>query len=160
MRIEFTLNGERHTAEVDASKRLIDVLREDLRLTSVKEGCGAGECGACTVLLNGEPVCSCLVPAAQARGHEIMTVDALSLNGELSIIQQAFLECGAVQCGFCTPGMILTSYALLMKKRNPSEAEIKTALAGNICRCTGYVPIIQAVQLAASRMAEQDKVQS
>ncbi len=160
MRIEFILNGERHTAEVDASKRLIDVLREDLRLTSVKEGCGAGECGACTVLLNGEPVCSCLVPAAQARGHEIMTVDALSLNGELSIIQQAFLECGAVQCGFCTPGMILTSYALLMKKRNPSEAEIKTALAGNICRCTGYVPIIQAVQLAASRMAEQDKVQS
>lgn len=155
MNIELTINGEKRTGEVDASTRLIDLLREQFRLTGVKEGCGAGECGACTVLLNGDPVCSCLVPAVQARGCEILTIEGLAANGELDILQKAFLEHDAVQCGFCTPGMILTAKALLMKNPCPTEREIRTALAGNICRCTGYVPILRAVESAAAQMREE-----
>ena len=154
MNIELTVNGEKRTAEVDTSTRLIDLLREQFRLTSVKEGCGAGECGACTVLLNGEPVCSCLVPAVQARDGDILTVEGLSPDGEPDLLQRAFLEHDAVQCGFCTPGMILTAKALLMKNPDPTDREIRTALAGNICRCTGYVPIVRAVESAARQMRE------
>ncbi len=154
LNIELTINGEKCTGEVDADIRLIDLLREQFRLTSVKEGCGAGECGACTVLLNGDPVCSCLVPAVQARGCEILTIEGLGANGELDVLQRAFLEHDAVQCGFCTPGMILTAKALLMKNPEPTDREIRTALAGNICRCTGYVPIVRAVGDAAKQMRE------
>jgi len=149
MLIAVNVNGESCHGEVDSSTRLIDFLRDDLGLTSVKEGCGVGECGACTVLLDGDPVCSCLVPAVQAREREITTIEGLEKNGELHYIQKAFLDNDAVQCGFCTPGMILTARALLSRNPHPSDSEIKTALAGNICRCTGYQPIIRAVKAAA-----------
>lgn len=159
MNIEFTLNGAPAGAEVDPSVRLIDLLRETFRLTSVKEGCGAGECGACTVLLDGDPVCSCLVPAVQVRGHEVLTVEGLADpagNGRLGVVQQAFLDCDAIQCGFCTPGMVLTAHALLAKNPAPTDAEIRSALAGNICRCTGYMPILNAVRTAAGRLADRE----
>lgn len=149
MKIELIINGEKRQAEVDASCRLIDLLRDKFGLISVREGCGVGECGACTVLLNGEPVCSCLTPAVQARGMAVITIEGLEKNGEMDILQKAFLDSDAVQCGFCTPGMILTAKALLMKKPLPDREEIKKALAGNICRCTGYLPIINAVEKAA-----------
>lgn len=155
MNIELTVNGEARSAQVDAGTRLIDLLRDEFRLTSVKEGCGAGESGACTVLLDGEPVCSCLVPAVQARGHEVLTVEGLARNGELDALQRAFLDCDAVQCGFCTPGMILTARALLRRNPDPSDREIRSALAGNICRCTGYAPIVRAVRTAAQRMGTE-----
>jgi len=156
LKIELTVNGRKKTGEADVSTRLIDMLREQFGLVSVKEGCGAGECGACTVLLDGEAVCSCIVPAVQAAGHEITTVEGLEADGELDVIQQAFLDCDAIQCGFCTPGMIMSAKALLMKNRNPTRTEIKTALAGNICRCTGYIPIIDAVDTAAKRMRGEE----
>ncbi len=149
MLIELTVNGQKARADVAAETRLIDLLRDSFHLTSVKEGCGVGECGACTVLLNGDPVCSCLTPAVQARETEIVTVEGLERNGELDVIQQAFLEYEASQCGFCTPGMILTAKALLLKNPLPARTEIKKALAGNLCRCTGFVPIIDAVEAAA-----------
>lgn len=152
MKIELTVNGRTRTAEVEAASRLIDILRDQFRLVSVKEGCGAGECGACTVLMDNEAVCSCVVPAVQADGHDITTVEGLEENGELDVIQQSFLECDAVQCGFCTPGMIMSAKALLLKKPSPSRDEIKTALAGNICRCTGYVQIVDAVETAAAHI--------
>ncbi|MCE5202452.1 MAG: (2Fe-2S)-binding protein [Synergistaceae bacterium] len=152
MKIELTVNGRTRTAEVEATSRLIDILRDQFRLVSVKEGCGAGECGACTVLMDNEAVCSCVVPAVQADGHDITTVEGLEENGELDVIQQSFLECDAVQCGFCTPGMIMSAKALLLKKPSPSRDEIKTALAGNICRCTGYVQIVDAVETAAAHI--------
>lgn len=155
MRIELTVNGEARRGNVDAETRLIDLLREEFALTSVKEGCGMGECGACTVLLNGDPVCSCLVPAVQARGAEVITVEGLEKDGQLSRIQRAFLDNDATQCGFCTPGMILTAKALLDKNPHPSRGQIKKALAGNICRCTGFIPIIDAVQAAAESEAGQ-----
>jgi carbon-monoxide dehydrogenase small subunit len=152
MKIELTVNGEKRTGKVDASTRLVDLLRNDFRLLGVKEGCGAGECGACTVLMGGDPVCSCLTPAVQARGQEIVTIEGLERDGELDPVQKAFLENDALQCGFCTPGMILTVKALLMKNPNPTNGEIRRALAGNICRCTGYIPILRAVESAAQRV--------
>ena len=158
MKINLVVNGTAETVDADADMRLIDLLRNVLRLTSVKEGCGVGECGACTVLLDGKPVCSCLTPAVQARNCHILTVEGLEASGELDTIQRAFLENDAIQCGFCTPGMVLTAKALLMENPRPSTEEIKTALAGNICRCTGYVPIIKAVKSAAAMIGEAAKV--
>ena len=154
LKIELKINGKLRFVEVSASERLLDVLRQKFGLVSVKEGCGAGECGACTVLMDGEAVCSCVVPAFQADGHDILTVEGLEENGELDLIQQSFIGCDAVQCGFCTPGMIMSAKALLIKNPSPSREEIRTALAGNICRCTGYTQIINAVETAAARIGE------
>lgn len=151
VKVFFKLNGEEVSVEIDPSKRLLDVIREDFGLTSVKEGCSEGECGACTVILDGEAVTSCCVLGAQVDGCSVTTIEGLEKNGQLSILQQAFLDAGAVQCGFCTPGMILSARALLMKNPNPTVEEIKTAIAGNLCRCTGYKKIIDAVELAVAR---------
>ena len=146
--IRFTVNGKQISLSVPAHKRLLDVLREDLGLTGTKEGCAIGECGACTVVMNGRAVHSCLVLAAQADGAEIITVEGLAPEGELHPLQKSFLEHGAVQCGFCIPGMLMSSYALLQENPRPGEEEIKEAIAGNLCRCTGYKQIIQAVEAA------------
>jgi carbon-monoxide dehydrogenase small subunit len=147
--LRFRVNGKEYQLEVDDSMRLIDVLREKLDLTGTKEGCGVGECGACTVILNGEAVCSCLVLAGQLEGTEVETIENLEQDGVLSKLQEAFLEYGAVQCGFCTPGMLMSAKALLDRNPHPTEEEIKTALEGNLCRCTGYVPIMDAVKAVA-----------
>jgi len=150
--IRFTVNGREMTCETDAETRLLDLLREDLALTGTKEGCGEGECGACTVLLDGRAVNSCLIPAPAVEGKEILTIEGLAKGDELHPIQQAFVETGGVQCGFCTPGFILSTYALLSRNPEPTDEEIRTALEGNLCRCTGYERILDAVRLAAKRM--------
>jgi carbon-monoxide dehydrogenase small subunit len=147
--LTFTVNGKRIQLEVEDSLRLVDILRVKLNLTGTKEGCGIGECGACTVIMNGEAVCSCLVLAGQLQGAEIETVENLEQEGVLSRLQQAFLEHDAIQCGFCTPGMLMSAKALLDKNPHPIEEEIKTALEGNLCRCTGYIPIVKAVKAVA-----------
>jgi xanthine dehydrogenase E subunit len=152
MLIRLTVNGKQHTLEVEPEARLLDLLRQKLKLTGAKEGCGEGECGACTVIMNGEAVNSCMVLAYQARNAEILTIEGLAPNGGLDVVQQSFVDNGAVQCGYCTPGMVMSTKALLMKNTNPSEAEIKEALAGNLCRCTGYVNIIKAVKAAADTL--------
>lgn len=149
IKITFEVNNQNYELEVDDSKRLLDILREDLGLTGTKEGCGVGECGACTVIMNGDAVNSCLILAAQVDGAKIETVENLDNDGVLSRLQKAFVENGAVQCGFCTPGMLMSAKALLDKNPHPTVAEIKDALEGNLCRCTGYVPIIKSVQAAA-----------
>lgn len=153
-RLVATVNGKPVDLFVPPNRRLLDVLRDDLGLTGTKEGCGEGECGACTVLLDGRPVNACLVLAGEASGHEITTIEGLSQNGRLHPLQEAFLEAGAVQCGFCTPGMILAAKALLDVNPDPDTEAIRTALSGNLCRCTGYVKIIAAVRLAARKMAK------
>ncbi len=150
MELEFKVNDKAYSLEVDPESRLLDVLREELGLTGAKEGCGEGECGACTVIMDDLAVNSCLVLASQARGKEILTVEGLAANGELDRMQQAFIDNGAIQCGFCTPGMLMSAKALLLREPNPTEEEIRTALAGNLCRCTGYVNIVNAVKDAAS----------
>lgn len=149
--ISFTLNGRPTQVQVKPNARLLDVLRDDLGLTGTKEGCGIGECGACTVLLDGEPVNSCLVLAAQVDGHEVVTIEGLSVDGILHPVQQAFIKETAIQCGFCTPGMVLAAKALLDKNPSPTREEIKRAISGNLCRCTGYEQIVRAVE-TASRM--------
>ncbi len=154
MKIALSVNGRPYQAEIDAETRLLDLLRESLHLTGTKEGCGEGECGACTVLLDGAPVNSCLVLAAQAEGKNITTVEGLADGQRLHPVQQAFVETGAVQCGFCTPGFIMSTVALLEKTPNPSDEEILRALEGNLCRCTGYGKILEAVRLAAQRMRQ------
>ena len=152
LEIHLTVNGRQYSVEADPAKRLLDLLREDLHLTGVKEGCGIGECGACTVILDGKTVNSCLVLAGQAEGSEIITIEGVrGKEGTLHLLQEAFIEAGAVQCGFCTPGMILSAYALLESKSKPSVEEIKEAVSGNLCRCTGYKQIIQAVNIAAEK---------
>jgi carbon-monoxide dehydrogenase small subunit len=145
MRINLTVNGIEYDLDIAPQKTLLEVLREDLKLTGTKEGCGKGECGACTVLLDGEPVNSCLLLAVDVHNKKVTTIEGLSLGGNLHPIQEAFLDKGAIQCGFCTPGMVLVAKALLDKNKHPSEAEIRNALTGNLCRCTGYQQIIEAI---------------
>lgn len=147
--IEFKVNGKAHTVSAPPMSRLLDVLRESLGYFGAKEGCGEGECGACSVMVNGRLVNSCLMPVLQARGASITTVEGLASGPELHPVQKAFLECGGAQCGICTPGMVLAAVNLLEKNANPSEDEIKAGLAGNICRCTGYMKIFDSVKRAA-----------
>jgi len=149
MRIELTVNGQRLEADVWAGESLLYVLRERLGLPGSKNACEQGECGSCSVLLDGRLVCACLVLAAQADGHELVTVEGLAEDGELHPVQAAFAETGAVQCGFCTPGFVVAIADLLARSPNPSEDEIREALSGNLCRCTGYAKIFDAVRLAA-----------
>ena len=149
MKIELTVNGERREADVWEGESLLFALREKLGLPGSKNACEQGECGSCSVLLDGTLVCACLVLAAQADGHEVVTVEGLGENGELHRVQEAFVEAGAVQCGFCTPGLVVTTAALLDRIPDPSEDEIREALSGNLCRCTGYAKIFDAVRLAA-----------
>jgi carbon-monoxide dehydrogenase small subunit len=152
MKITLTVNGQKREVDVKPHTRLLDLLREDLGLTGTKEGCGKGECGACTVIMNNKVVASCLVLAPQADGAEIQTVEGLSGKDKLHPIQKSFIETGAVQCGFCIPGMIMSSKKLLDDNINPTKEEIKRGLSGNICRCTGYVKIIDAVEEASRKM--------
>ncbi len=149
MYIKFKVNGNECDIDADPGKRLLDVLREDLGLTGTKEGCGEGECGACTVIMNGLAVNSCLIMAGQMGGKEIITIEGLDKDGELDKLQKAFINNGAVQCGYCTPGMLMSSKALLMKNPHPTEEEIRVAISGNLCRCTGYTKIVAAVKEAA-----------
>ena len=152
--IKLTVNGAARRATVPPMKRLLDVLREDLALTGTKEGCGEGECGACAVLLDGQVVNSCLVPAAHAQGSDVVTVEGLARGKTLSALQAAFIESGGAQCGICTPGMLVAATALLREtakaKRVPTDGEVREALAGNLCRCTGYQKIVDAVRAAAA----------
>jgi aerobic carbon-monoxide dehydrogenase small subunit len=148
--IAFTVNGALKTVDVPPMKRLLDVLREDLRLTGAKEGCGEGECGACAVLVDGELVNSCLVPALQAAGAGITTIEGLAVDAKLHPLQQCFLSEGGAQCGICTPGMILAAHYLLQKFPQPTLVQIQEGLSGNLCRCTGYSRIFKAVEQAAS----------
>jgi len=143
--MRFVLNGRSVSIDAPGSRRLLDVLRESLGFTGTKEGCGEGECGACSVLIDGEVVNSCLVAAGQVEGCDVVTVEGLANGAELSVLQQAFIERGAAQCGICTPGMLLAAHALLRENPRPSENDVRTGLAGNLCRCTGYTKIIDAV---------------
>ena len=148
--MEFTLNGEQVNVEVDSTWTLLYLLREKLELTGTKLGCGYGECGACTVIMDGQAVTACLVPVLEAEGMNVTTIEGLAARGgQLHPLQKAFVDHGAVQCGFCTPGMIMSAKALLDEKPKPTEEEIKESIAGNLCRCTGYVKIIEAVKAAA-----------
>ncbi|MEI7884518.1 MAG: (2Fe-2S)-binding protein [Clostridia bacterium] len=146
--LDMNINGENISIQVPSNMRLIDILRVKLRLTGVKEGCGEGECGACTIIMNGKAVNSCLVLGIQADNATIITVEGLAKNGEMDILQQKFIEYGAIQCGFCTPGMLMSAKALLMHNPKPSKEEIREAIAGNLCRCTGYTPITKAIEAA------------
>lgn len=152
MRLSFYVNEKSVSLEVDPQRRLLDILREDLGLTGTKEGCSEGECGACTVLMDGEAIHSCLTLAAQLQNRHITTIEGLEKNGELDILQKCFIEEIAIQCGFCTTGMIMSAKALLLKNPDPTPDEIRTALSGNICRCSGYVQINNAVSRAAREL--------
>jgi aerobic carbon-monoxide dehydrogenase small subunit len=151
VRISLTVNGERREADLWGGESLLTLLRDALELPGSKNACEQGECGSCSVLLDGSLVCSCLVLAAQADGHEVVTVEGLTDGGDLHPVQQAFVDAGAVQCGFCTPGLVVAVADLLDRVPSPSDDEIREALAGNVCRCTGYVKIFDAVHLAAER---------
>jgi aerobic carbon-monoxide dehydrogenase small subunit len=153
MTFRFTVNGESVAVEATGSRRLLDVLREDLGLTGTKEGCGEGECGACSVLLDGSAVDACLVPVSQAAGTEVRTVEGLAEPGTLGVLQQAFLETGGAQCGICTPGMLMAGEAFLASGAEATDENIREAIAGNLCRCTGYTKIIEAIAVAADRRA-------
>jgi carbon-monoxide dehydrogenase small subunit len=151
--VSVTVNGEPCEVFIDARTTLLQLLREQLGLTGTKEGCSEGECGACSVILNGRLVDSCLIFGVEANGGQVQTIEGLAVSGELHPVQKAFIECGGVQCGFCTPGMIMASKNLLDHTSNPTEDQIRQALGGNLCRCTGYAKIIDAVQAAAGMMA-------
>ncbi|MHB8916491.1 MAG: (2Fe-2S)-binding protein [Desulfocucumaceae bacterium] len=150
--INVEVNGQKYTLTVTSEETLLEVIRNRMSLTGTKEGCGTGDCGACTVIMDGRPVNSCLVLASEADGSKITTVEGLSRGGKMHPLQEAFINEGGVQCGFCSPGMIMSSKALLDRNPAPTEEEIKKALAGNLCRCTGYVKIIKAVKAAARQM--------
>jgi carbon-monoxide dehydrogenase small subunit len=152
--IRFTVNGTPREVQVAPMKRLLDVLREDLHLTGTKEGCGEGECGSCSVRMNGELVNSCLVPVLQAEGASIQTVEGLAQMGAMHALQRAFLACGGAQCGICTPGMLIAATHLLEHNPRPTMAEIREGLAGNLCRCTGFIRIFESVISAASQMEQ------
>lgn len=156
MIVDFILNGKNVSVDVEADEVLVDTLREKLMLTGTKKGCGTGDCGTCTVLLDGEAVRSCILLTAMVEGRKVTTIEGVGSVGNLHPVQQAFIDASAVQCGFCTPGMVLTSIALLDKNPDPTEEEIRTALSGNLCRCTGYEKIVKAVRLAAERMAKKE----
>ena len=151
MNINFKLNGKKTTVNLTKNKRLIDLLRDDLSLTGTKEGCSIGECGACTVIINRKAVNSCLVLAQQVNECDVITVEGLADGDKLTELQQNFLKYGAIQCGFCTPGMLMSAYALFLENPTPSREEIETAIEGNLCRCTGYKPIIQAISATSKQ---------
>ncbi len=151
MKLSLKVNGASRTVDVWPMARLLDVIREDLGLTGTKEGCGEGECGACSVILNGELVNSCLVPAVQAEGAELRTIEGVATDEQLHGVQESFLHCGGAQCGICTPGMIMATVDLLQRCPHPDETQIRDGLAGNLCRCTGYVKIVDSVAHAAAR---------
>ncbi len=153
-KIQFTINGEQVEINVKSRDTLLDVIRNDLKLTGTKQGCGMGECGACTVLMDGLPVYSCLVLAVEAEGRDIVTVEGLMNGEELHPLQNAFREHGAVQCGFCTPGLLLAAKALLDENPQPKEEEVRMAISGNICRCTGYVKIVDAILASGKAMSK------
>ena len=155
LKIRLVVNGRRHTTKIDPATSLLDFLRDTLGYKGVKICCNTGECGACTILLNGKPVNSCVVLAADAAGAQIVTVEGLAEGDKLHPVQQAFIDTGAVQCGYCTPGFIISVKALLDRTKNPTEEEIEEAVSGNICRCTGYTKIVEAIEIAAQRMAER-----
>jgi len=156
VRIALTVNDEAREALAPVHKTLLEVLREDLGLTGTKHGCELGECGTCTVLVDGEPVLSCLMLPVEVEGRRITTVEGMAQGGRLHPLQQAFAELGAAQCGYCTPGILLTATALLAERPSPTRQEVKEALAGNLCRCTGYTKILDAVELAALRMGNRE----
>lgn len=143
--ITLRINGEEYTAGVTPGETLLNFIREKIDITSPKKGCEIGECGACTVIMNGDAVNSCLIPAEECHGAEILTVEGIGMEGNLHPLQKAFIDHGAVQCGFCTPGMLMSAYALLKDNPDPTEQDIREAIAGNLCRCTGYEPIVKAV---------------
>jgi len=149
--LNLNVNGKEVTLKVGPKERLIDTLREQLNLTGTKEGCSIGECGACTIILNGEAVSSCLILTGQIGGSEVLTIEGLEVAGKLDPLQKAFIDYQAVQCGFCTPGMLMSAKSLLMKNPHPSREEIKTTLEGNLCRCTGYEQIIEAIESVANK---------
>ena len=155
--ITFHVNGASQTVHVAATTTLLELLRDRLQLTGTKEGCGIGECGACTVLLDGAPVTSCLVLAVEVDGRSVETIEGEAKDGQLSALQQAFIDAGAVQCGFCTPGMIMSARGLLQRNPNPSDEEIVEAIAGNLCRCTGYEAVVDAIA-AAARSSEAPRL--
>ena len=152
--ITLTINGDTYTAVVKANTLLVNVLRDELNLTGTKKGCELGNCGSCTILLDGKPVDSCIILAVDVDGHEITTIEGVVQHGQLDKLQESFVDNAAVQCGYCTPGMILSAKALLTKNPNPTELEIRKAIAGNLCRCTGYVNIVKAIQSAAGQEVE------
>ncbi len=151
--IKLTVNGQEYEVAVEPNRSLLDVLRDDLELTGTKKGCETGDCGACTVILDGKPVNSCLVLAVSAKDKDILTIEGVAQGGKLHPVQEAFINYGAIQCGYCTPGMILSAKALLDENPHPTEWEVREAIAGNLCRCTGYVKIVQAILAAAEEMS-------
>lgn len=155
--LKVNVNGVDHEIEIEPELRLLDLLREKLKLIGTKEGCGEGECGACTVIMDGRAVNSCLVMAIQSHNKKVLTIEGLEKGGELDPIQQSFLDSGAVQCGYCIPGMVMSAKALLDQNEKPSEDEIKESISGNLCRCTGYDKIIKSVKLASDRIVKEGK---
>lgn len=158
VKVKFKLNGEPKCIIVNPNLTLLEVIRDVFGLTGTKEGCGHGDCGACTVLLDGEAVNSCLILISQVEGKEVTTIEGLSKDGVLDPLQSSFIEAGAIQCGYCTPGMIMSAKSLLLKNSNPSDEEIKTAISGNLCRCTGYTKIKKAIQLAAGQKVRESNL--